>query len=184
MSFYAYATRLLRLWRWWVLGLVAIGVVVTMGGQNLLAPAARTCRQAPVLDAGVEAPVRERLMRLYELGLLYCGSTQDTFEWLDEPVYWGSDGLVSILFFRVGRPGDIAIARYVFGNNYPPSPVGDGPAPGLVPSAAQPATTDHAPSGATYTYRLDGAPADDDYAVNIDLNGTPEPGASGSQLLA
>ncbi len=172
MSFYAYATRLLRLWRLWVLVLVGIGVVASLGSRNLLAPAARTCPQAPTLGPDVEPQVRERLTRLHELGLLYCGGTQDTFQSLDGLVYWGSDGLVSILFFQLTRPDDVTVTRYVFGSGYPPSPVGDGPAPGLEAVSGEPTTLNQAPAGSPYYYRLDGAPADDDYAITVDLRGT------------
>lgn len=171
MSLYVYALRLLRLWRFWILALVALAVLATVFGQDLLSPLARTCPAPPTLSPDLTPQAAGRLRLLYDLGLLYCADSQDTFEALSGPVYWGSDGLVSILYFPLSQPGQVAVRRYVFGNGFPPSPLGDGPLPGLDVVASVEVTAEPTPASASYFYRLDGAPADDDYSVTIELIG-------------
>jgi hypothetical protein len=172
VSLYEYAGRLFRLWRYWLLALVAIGLVVTLFGGDLLAPAARTCARGPTYHSDVPASLRAELDQLQSLGLVYCSKTGSDISAIDDLVYWGSDGTRSILFFQPARMGEVTVSRYVFGGGFPPPPPGDGPASGYEPLTDDRwAPVSQAPDDASYYFRKDGAPADDDYAVTVDLTG-------------
>ena len=96
---------------------------------------------------------------------------------VDGPIYWGSDGVSSVLYFAADSLEGVGVTRYGTGANagsgaYVVGPPGAGEPPGFAEvRAGHPVWTNQAPDGAGFYYRFQGAPSDDDIATAVDIKG-------------
>lgn len=162
-----------------VLGFVLL-ITVFVFAEDWLAPRlAPTCDERPAYHEDVPLEVRARLDTLFDNGLLYCAEPGEAFEGLDGPIYWGSDGMQSDLFFQAEDMRGVGLRSYGFasgalGEGYVVNPPGDGPPAGYgmirigSPSRANQAEGEDP----TYYYRVSGAPADTDSRVYVVAQGS------------
>jgi hypothetical protein len=186
MTFYQLGRRVMR-WRTYIfVAIIAFGAFMGVYGGAILKRFVRPCNAAPAYHADVPQALRDQLGALHARGLLYCSAPMAGLVSTNSPVYWGSDGISSVLFFQADRMDDLGVVRYGFGQSvqsaFTPVTAGAGPIDGVREDAAgRPAITNQAPPGATYFYRLQGAPATNDSVVAVTVRGTarPQPGVSG-----
>lgn len=177
MTYYQQARRLMRWRTYGLVAFLALGALVTTFGDDLARAFIRPCDSAPTCRDDVPEPVCSTLEALHAEGLLYCSAPLEGLAAMHEPVYWGSDGLSSVLFFQADDMTDIEVTRYVFGAG----PTGQGVTPGepgaSPPEGFRPARPDPGPPanqaapGAHYFYRRQGAPADSDAVVGLSIAG-------------
>lgn len=177
MAYYQQARRLMRWRTYGLVAFLALGVVLTTFGDDLARAFISPCGSAPTYRDDVPEPVRSTLDALHQGGLLYCSAPLEGLAAMHEPVYWGSDGLTSVLFFQADDMTGIEVTRYVFGAG----PTGQGVTPGD-PGAAPPegfrlsapdrtTPANQAAPGAHYYFRIQGAPADSDAVVGVSISG-------------
>jgi hypothetical protein len=169
---YQRATRALRLRRFLLVGMVLVIVAYALFQDRLLAPFAPTCTSAPDYLDEVPQELRSKLDGLRAAGLLYCVEAPEELARLQGPVYWGSDGVNSLLFFQASDLAGTGVQRYAYSQNYLPAPAG-GPSPtGYTQGGGgRVAYLNEAPDGAPYYLRTLGAPTDTDLAVAVDITG-------------
>jgi hypothetical protein len=186
MSIYQQTQRLMR-WRTYVIaGVILVSVFMTFFGQAVLQRLIRPCAAPPAYAADVPVEVRARIDALQAAGLLYCTAPVKGLANVHAPVYWGSDGLLSVLFFQADSLDGIGVVRYGFGRSaadaYVPVTTGGAPVEGFREDViGRAAITNQAPAGARFFYRVAGAPADNDSVVAVTLRGqtAPQPGLGG-----
>jgi hypothetical protein len=175
-----------RLLRWRQLLLVAVVVAALLLSTGVVQRRlAGTCPAPPRFRPDVPAAVRAQIEDLYARGLLYCTSSKELAN-LTEPVYWGSDGMSSVLFFQPEDFRGLGVVDYAFGSELVPTPPGDARLPGfLLDAVGRPTFENQAPEGSGYFYRLDGAPGEADAAVRVDIRGpaVTNPGVSGRNFF-
>ena len=177
--------RLLRLRTYLLMALALVTVVVAVLGPDVWDPLARLCPAPPTFGADVAPSVRAPLEALFDHDLLYCADAPEGIATLAGPVYWGSDGLNSILYFDATSMQGVGVARYGY-NDFVPAPPGDAPPRGFNPvRAGREAYTNQAPVAGEerpgYYFRVQAAPLDSDTAVIVDVAGpaTPQEGMTG-----
>jgi len=164
--------KVMRLRRFAVMLMIGLGILMGILGDRILTPIARLCPAPPAYGADVSDEIREQIDLLFQLDLLYCGELSSAQAMLTEPVYWGSDGINSVLFFQPVSLEGMGVKNIGFGNDFLPPPPGDSPPLGFEPDLpGQTIYRNQAPEGAKYYYRVEGAPADYDYAVRVRLRG-------------
>jgi hypothetical protein len=169
---YQRATKMLSWQRYLIIGIVVLGVVFALFGDQLLRPLSPTCAAPPVYHPDVPPALQGQLQSLYDTERLYCVQPPDGLRNLDGPVYWGSDGVNSLLFFQLTDPTGIGLARYAYGQDFLPGSLGGPPPNGyVIADSARPAYVNEAPKGASYFLRTQGAPADADFAVDMLITG-------------
>jgi hypothetical protein len=177
MTLYQQARKLMRLRIYLIVGIVLLGVVASTVGDDLARLFIRPCAAPPDYRADVPAHVREQLDQLHANGLLYCSPPVEGLATMSEPIYWGSDGLTSVLFFQADDLAGLGVTRYGFGGGvtgtaFVPGEPGAAPPDGFRDAAAgRPALSNQAPPGSGFYYRVHGAPAAADTAVNVTLVG-------------
>jgi len=130
------------------------------------------CTAPPEYKDDVPAELRARLNTLAQRGQLYCPKPPEGLKNLVGPVYWGSDGVDSILFFQGTDMTGVTVDRYGFGQDYLPGPRGGPP-----PVAFRNTSTgrliygNQAPPGSRYFVLTLGTPADSDVAVDVRISG-------------
>lgn len=110
--YYDLARRLLR-WRiYLIIGLTLLAIVIGRVGLGGLGSPA--CEALPSFRADVPAELQAELRLLLEAGLLYCKPLRAGLEKVEPMVYWGSDGLSSLLFFQAPEGADLSAAGLPF----------------------------------------------------------------------
>ncbi len=162
--YYNLTRRLLR-WRiYLILGLSLLAMVIGRVGLGSLG--SRACRALPAFRAEVPAELRQELGLLQEAGLLYCKPLRAGLAAVDPMVYWGSDGLSSLLFFQAAAGADLSavgLGSYRFSdgqNQIFPSRPGDGRPAGFLQAREGDRVWSNQASGEAPTYylRREGAP--------------------------
>ena len=104
--------------RLWLLGIVALLAITTLlrtFGDGLVDLTSPTCAEPPSFRTDVPTTVRAELSYLFDNGLLYCETPQRPFRGMDGPVYWGSEGTTSVLFFQAESLRGVGVVGYGFG---------------------------------------------------------------------
>jgi len=176
MTFYNQARRLGRWWTYFIVATVVLGLVLSVIGDPILNRLARTCPAPPTYRADVPADLRTSLDLLFRNGLLYCSGPPKGMRTMTEPIYWGSDGVSSILFYQSDDLSNVYLVRYGFGENpsaafIPGEPGASPPAGFKEGQAGRAALTNQAPEGSDYFYRVQGAPLTSDGVVAVTLDG-------------
>lgn len=186
MTYYGQARRLMRWRNYIVLGLVLLGIAMTGFGDRISRALVRTCDAAPAYAPEVPADVRARLDALHAAGLLYCSAPVQGLATVDGPVYWGTDGTRSLLFFQARDLAGVGVVRYGFGqsfqNAFLPATTGASAQAALKEDLpGRPAFVNQAPEGARYFLREQGAPDEADAVVAVTIRGPAlrQPGVSG-----
>lgn len=165
------ARQLMRLRQFATMGLV-LAIMVGMFVVPQLAAHLPVCTQRPAYGSAVPSGVRRRIDVLYDHNLLYCADIPQDIETVPGPVYWGSDGMTSILFFALTGITVTGISDYTFSQVHFPTLPGDAPPYGFRPDwGGEPAQTNQAPDGSPYFYYEAGAPTDSDVSVSLELHG-------------
>jgi len=190
MSFYQQARRLMRARVYLIVAVAAIGLVMAAFGDRILERFARTCDAAPVFLDEVPTAVRERLLALHAADLLYCSAAVDGLATMSEPVYWGSDGVSSVLFFQAESLEGVGVTRYGFTSGMEGAYVPPTRGTPLVPrfredGAGRIVYRNEAPDGSRYFVRFQGAPTVSDRVVEITISGTatPQEGLTGRDVF-
>jgi hypothetical protein len=187
MTFYQQARKLMRVRTYAIFLFLLLGAVLSMAGDNIARLFVRPCAEAPAYRQDVPTEVRERIDRLQAAGLLYCSPPLQGLATMSQPIYWGSDGLSSILFFQADDLASIGVTRYGFGSGptgsaFVPGEPGASPPDGFREvMIGRPALANQAPDGSGYFYRVQGAPIGSDAAVSISLTGPATKTASGDR---
>lgn len=169
---YQRTTKLLGLRRYFLIGLVVLAIVFGLFGDQLLRPLSPTCPAPPAYHADVPQELRDKLQTLYDSERLYCVQPPEGLKNLDGPVYWGSDGVNSLLFFQATDMAGFGLARYAYGQDFLPGALGGPPPNGYRDAdSARSAYINEAPEGASYFLRTQGAPTDADFAVDLLITG-------------
>ncbi len=164
--------KLFRYRRYWIMFIIVFSVVMGVFGTQILGGLARTCPEPPEYGDDVSPDTRAKIDMLYDRGLLYCAQPSTDQAEIDAPIFWGSDGVVSLLYFQAGSMQDVAIRSYAFGDGYDPPPLGGARPAGFVPVLPGGKSLENqAPAGVDFYYREDGAPGDGDFAVNVYITG-------------
>lgn len=189
MIFRQWYTRLRRVRVLFIVAVVVLGGVFVLFEEPISRRLAPTCDAPPTYHDDVPLEVRSRIDTLFDNGLLYCGDPQTSFRGLEGPIYWGSDGMQSHLFFQAEDMRGVGLRAYgfasgAFGEGFMVSPPGDGPPAGYgMHDATTPSRTNQAGvDDPSFYYRVGGAPADTDNRVHIVAQGRsaePETGGIG-----
>lgn len=177
MTYYQQARRLMNLRVYLIVAVVLVGIVFSLLGDRLQNIVVQPCEALPAYRADVPDDLRNRLALLHERGLLLCSDPVEGLAPMQERIYWGSDGLNSILFFQPEDVGQITLTRYGFGTAtmgeafVPGEPGASPPAGFREVTIGQPARSNQAPEGATYFVRVHGAPISTDSVVSVSLAG-------------
>lgn len=177
MIFSEWLRRFRRTRALFFVGIVVIGTLASVFSTQLGGVLAPTCDDPPAYHADVPASVRGVLDSLYDNGLLYCAKPSEAFAGLQGPVYWGSDGLSSWLFFQADDLAGVGVTRYAYGDDFAVTPPGDAPPTTYNPMAPR-SRQNQAPSESpSYFFRRDGAPGPSDARVVVRVRGplAPEP---------
>lgn len=175
--YYNLARRLLR-WRiYLVVGLAILALVIRqMGGVGGLG--SRACPALPSFRADVPLQLRAELGLLQEAGLLYCKPLRAGLKDVDPMVYWGSDGLSSLLFFQAREGADLStvglpLYRFSDGQNqiYPSRPGDRRPSHFVQAQEGDRVWSNEAEGEAPgYYVRREGAPGAGASAVMVEVN--------------
>lgn len=177
MSLYQQARRLRRLRTYLIVGVVLLAMVVGVVWPRLQR-LVETCPEPPTMAEDVPDSIRLQLETLYEQGLLYCmeEGLADLVS-LNDKVYWGTDGVSSVLYFPADSLEGVGVTRYGTGSNTGAGAFNVG-APGASPptgfvedTVGRAALRNGAPEGASYFYLFRGAPADTDSAATVTIKG-------------
>lgn len=169
---YQRATKVLALRRYFFIGLILMAIAFAIFGDRLLRPFSPVCEEQPVYRDDVPADLRAQLDALFAAGQLYCPEPPEGLKNLTGPVYWGSDGVDSVLFFQGTDLTGTAVERYGFGQDYLPGPRGGPPPVGFRnASSGRLIFANQAPAGSSYFVLKLGTPADADYAVDVRITG-------------
>lgn len=165
--------KIFRLRRYWIIFIIALGVVMGVFGTQILGGIARTCPEPPTYRADVTEEIRTQVDFLFEQNLLYCGELSSEQAALEDPIYWGSDGLVGVLFFQPQDISAVEVESVAFGEGgHGPASFGGARPTGYVPLPHEgDVLANQAPAGASYYYNEHGAPGDGDFAVNVFIQG-------------
>jgi len=173
--------RLMRLRLYFFIFVLVLSGLFAYFGTGILGVFVNTCEERPTYRPDVPPDVRGRVDVLFDNDLLFCPEPSDPFEGLDGPIYWGTDGLRSVLFFQADSLRGIGVRRYAYGQNFTVQNIGDAPPPGYNPvragrrvysNQAISPTDGEAPN---YFFRQDGAPRSDDLQVEIVVRGRAAP---------
>jgi len=178
MTFVEWLQRYRRARNLIVLALVAVGALATVFATPLGRVLAPTCPERPSYHADVPPGTRAVLDALFDNELLYCATPAEPFAGLDGPVYWGSDGLSSWVFFQAASLRGVGLTRYAFGQDFAVSAPGDRPPPGYVAVAPRGRQNQAEGENPTYFVRRDGPPTAGDARVFVRLRGPRPPTAS------
>lgn len=178
MTFLEWLQRYRRARALIVLALVTIGALATIFAAPLGRMLAPTCPERPAYHADVPPAVRAVLDTLFDNDLLYCGAPSEPFAGLEGPVYWGSDGLSSWVFFQAESLRGVGLTGYAYGQDFAVSAPGDAPPAGYVPLVPRGRGNQAEGAEPTYFVRRDGPPTAGDARVVVELRG-PEPAAAG-----
>lgn len=106
--------------RFYIFGLLAVAIlatIISLSGVSVFSP--KACAVQPEYLASVSAADRQRVDALFEAGLLYCKDLREGLATVEPQLYWGSDGMSSLLFFQA-LPGEnlagVGVAAYEFGD--------------------------------------------------------------------
>jgi hypothetical protein len=169
---YQRATQFLAIRRLLIVVFVIAAVAFALFGDQIMSRLAAVCPAPPHYHADVPPALRERLDALHASGRLYCVTPPEGLATLDGPVYWGTDGVNSLLFFQATGAGGLSVARYALANRFEPGPRGGPPPVGFRNEIqGRLSYANEAPEGATYFVRVLGAPSDTDAAVEVDVRG-------------
>ncbi len=182
---YATVTRVLEYRRYLFVVIIVLGVFFALFGERLLRPLSPTCAAAPDYGQDVPDEIRSQLDALFQQEQLYCITPPAGLKNLVGPVYWGSDGVNSALYFGLSDPVGTVVTRYAFGQDYLPGPRGGPPPVGFrneIPGRL--VYANQAPEGAGFYYLLTGSPGDADYAVDVTIQGPaiPNEGLTGRNV--
>lgn len=177
MIFAQYWQRFRRAWLAVVAVLAMLAVAVSLLDVGALEVFNPTCEARPDYAPGVDPTVQAQLNTLFDNGLLYCGQPSIPFRGLRGPIYWGSDGMSSVLFFQADSMAGVGVITYLYNNQYRVGPPGESPplSYGEV-RVGRPALVNQAPGESpAYFFRRDGAPLAADAIVNIEVDGPALP---------
>jgi len=192
VSLYQQARRLARVRTYLIITVVVAGMLAALVGPYL-DRLAGTCPEPPVYTADVTEETRAQVDALYDAGLLYCSNPEDVegLGTVNGRVYWGSDGVSSVLYFPAESLAGVGVPRYGVGEDARSGAYNLGP-PGSSPPlgygevrAGRTAWINQAPEGASYFYRFQGAPADVDNVATLDIKGpaADQAGVSGRDVF-
>lgn len=126
---YQWARRLRQYYVLVIVGLIGLAAILRAVGFE--AGGRAGCDAAPVYRDAVPAELRTWLDTLQAQELLYCRDLREGLASVDPRVYWGSDGMNSVIFFQA-RPGQdltgVGVTDYTFGDgsrDFFPSRMGD-----------------------------------------------------------
>jgi len=160
-----------------ILGLLILGALASVFADPLGRVLAPTCAEPPTYHADVPDDVRGVLDSLFDNDLLYCAEPSEPFAGLDGPIYWGSDGLSSWVFFQADNLRGVGLTRYAFGEDFAVTPPGDSPPASYNPTAARSRANQATAENPTYFFRRDGAPSSGDARVALRVRGPQAPTA-------
>ncbi len=181
MYLYQLFRRLRRFRLYFFLFAGALGMVFAIFGTDILGVFVRKCESPPRFEAGVPASVRAEIETLFANDLLFCPEPTDPIAGLNGPIYWGTDGMRSVLFFQSDDLTGVGVTEYIFGENFLVLPLGDSPPIGYgLLGSGQPIYRNEAPMQEEgprpkYFYRRDGAPQTTDLRVSISVRGERSP---------
>lgn len=173
--------RIRRLRLYFILFAGALGMVFAVFGTDILGVFVRHCDAPPSYQADVPPTVRAEIDTLFANDLLFCPEPSNPIEGLNGPIYWGSDGMRSVLFFQADDLTGVGVTEYIYGENFLVLPMGDSPPIGYrLLGSGQPIYRNEAPQQEdgprpTYFYRRDGAPQAVDLQVAITVRGDRPP---------
>lgn len=183
MYLYQLFRRLRRLRLYFILAAGVLGMLFAVFGSSIFGLFVRRCDAPPAYGPDVPPTVRAEVDTLHANGLLFCPEPAEWIAGLDEPIYWGSDGMRSVLFFQMEDLSGVGVNEYLFGENFLVLPLGDSPPVGYgllgsgVPVYRNEAP-EHGPEDGgrpTYFFRRDGAPQGNDLQVTISVRGSRRP---------
>ncbi len=162
--FLQWAQKLRRYYLLLIVASVVIFAVLQFTGLSVFSPP--PCESAPEYREDVPADLRQTIDAFQEAGLLYCRDLREGLRTVAPTVYWGSDGLNSLIFFQAVEGENLSgvgVPAYTFGDGqdeFFPSRRGDWRHPGFTQRVEgrrvwrnQAESEDPA-----YYYRFDGAP--------------------------
>ncbi len=180
MIFQRLWTRLRRAWLLIIIVLTVLGITLRLGGDRLRDLTAGTCDAAPTFGADVPRRLQAELNYLFDNKLLYCEEPQRAFLGLKGPIYWGSEGTTSILFFQAESLDGVGVTRYGFGSPgdlFQVTPMGGAPPAGYGElRAGAPVIRNQAEGDApNYFVHRAGPPPEGDVMVSARVRGPSTP---------
>jgi hypothetical protein len=174
--------------RYYIFGLMALAIVATvisLSGVSILEP--KACALRPEYLPSVAEADRQQVDALFDAGLLYCKELREGLATVAPDLYWGSDGMSSLLFFQA-LPGeslsDVGVSAYAFGDGEGqtyPSRAGDRRHPRFSQLAEGRRVWSNQAEGGDgvrdYYLRRDAAPAIGEVNVYVKIIGPSEPDA-------
>ncbi|MFQ5459368.1 MAG: hypothetical protein ACE5EL_01100 [Anaerolineae bacterium] len=151
--------------------------------NRLLSPG---CPEAPTYDPDTRQDIRGVLDTLHGAGVLLCPAAPQGLAGLGDKVYWGTDGLRSVLYFDFDAASPVSVQRYEYRSTTNEPVLGPGDrAPAGFFVRGRPAYRNEAPEGASFYYIVMAGPQERTAAVRIRFVGrrAPQGGLAGRDLF-
>jgi hypothetical protein len=177
------ARRALRWRRLLVIVVVLVGAVYSVFREPIDGLLTPPCDGPLELEPSIAPDQRAQLELLLAAGLLYCPEVPLTLDGFEGPVYWGSDGVNSVLYLAFDPDNPVSLGEYRF-LRLPALFRGDAPPLGAL-SAGRPTYRNEAPDDAGYYFVTTGAPLASETSVRLMLvgRGVPQKGVTGRDFF-
>jgi hypothetical protein len=150
-------------------GLLALGAFVSLFWTQVTDVLVPPCDHPPQLAPDTEPSTAVAVAALFERELLYCPEVPSGLVGIGAELYWGSDGVNSLLYLPMEPGTDVSLRNYVADDFAIPAPGGRPPV--RFQMAGRPSYRNQAPEGAAYYTLLLGAPQSSAASINVALNG-------------